>query len=299
MAGKAKHTLSGLVVSQAMRRQIIRLPRETAIDHSINHLIKYKLNALLVTGEAGEPVGVVSKSDIMGAYYAGLPIDSPLAHIMVGPPIFCGPEAALEAALETMRSSSVYRLYVREAEEGRVVGALAYPDIVGLLYKYCHNCEYSHLRQERKAVAGDEIKRFTVGELMTAEVQAVADTDTLLTAMEVLSTYRFGAVLVRDGAGAPCGVISKTDLALAYKHGLDPGTQAEKIMSSPVQLCGADDLLEDAIMAMIYSDVHRLFVRAAGSAAVVGVFSLSDAARIRSGSCHACISSRIRLGGTH
>lgn len=28
-----------------------------------------------------------------------------------------------------------------------VVGALAYPDIVGLLYQYCHDCEYNHLRQ--------------------------------------------------------------------------------------------------------------------------------------------------------
>ena len=242
-------------------------------------------------------MGVVSKSDIMGAYYAGLPIESPLELIMVGPPIFCGPEEALEVALETMRSSSVYRLYVMgvDAEEGRVVGALAYPDIVGLLYKHCHNCEYSHLRQKQTAGVEDERKRFTVGELMTAGVQAVAATDTILAAMEVLSAYRFGAVLVRDGVGAPCGVISKTDLALAYKHGLDTQTPAGEIMASPVRLCGADDLLEDAIMTMIYSDVHRLFVRAAGSEAVVGVFSLSDAARIRSGSCHACILSLIHI----
>jgi CBS domain-containing protein len=87
-------------------------------------------------------------------------------------------------------------------------------------------------------------------------------------------------------------------------------------MSAPVRHCRADQLVEDAIRTMIYSDVHRLFVKApaaaanaaakagaepgAGSAVVddeeiVGVFSLSDAARIRSGSCHACITSRIQL----
>jgi CBS domain-containing protein len=294
MTRVAKHTLSGLLVRRAMRRQVIALPQESSIDLSINHMIKYKINALLVTGEAGTPVGVVSKSDIMGAYYAGLPIASPLEHIMVGPPLFCRPDAALEEALDTMRTHSVYRLYVVKGDEDDLIGVLAYPDIVGLLYQYCHKCEYSHRHQAQAAGADDEIKRYRVAEVMTKDVQSVQATDTILTAMEVLSAYRFGAVLVRNGED-PCGVISKTDLALAYKHGVGPETAASEIMSAPVQLCRANDLMEDAIKTMIYSDVQRLFVKAALDDTVVGVFSLSDAARIRSGSCHACMTSRIQL----
>ena len=167
MNRKQKHTLSGLVVRQAMRRQIIQLAKETSIDHSINRLIKYKINAFLVTEQEGAPIGVVSKSDIMGAYYAEIPIESPLAHIMVGPPLFCQPEAALETALDTMRANNVYRLYVIGPEQQRVIGALAYPDIVGMLYKYCHECEYSHLRQKQKA-GPDAIKRYTVCLLYTS-----------------------------------------------------------------------------------------------------------------------------------
>ncbi|MDJ0781493.1 MAG: CBS domain-containing protein [Desulfosarcinaceae bacterium] len=298
MGSGARHTLSGLLVRQAMRRQLVRLPQETAIDHSINHLIKYKVNALLVTDAQDAPVGVVSKSDIMGAYYAGLPIAAPLAHIMVGPPLYCRSDDALEAALDTMRSNRVYRLYVSDTDDHRIVGALAYPDIVGLLYKYCHTCEFSH-RRRQSAISADTIKRFVVGEVMTEGVQSVAATDSLLAVIELLSTYRFGAVLVRDGRGFPSGVISKTDLALAYKHGVDLEAAASSVMSAPVELCRTDALLEDAIKTMIYSDIHRLFVAAADGGAsaadVVGVFSLSDAARIRSGSCHACITSRIQL----
>jgi CBS domain-containing protein len=316
MARSTKSTLSGLVVRQAMRRLTVQLPMETSIDHSINHLIKYKVNAVLVLGPEGKAVGVVSKSDIMGAYYAGLPIDSPLEHIMVGPPLFCRPEVALEDALDTMRTHGVYRLYVAEGKDDRILGALAYPDIVGLLYKFCHNCEYSHRHRqlgEGLADTGGERKRYRVGEVMTKAVQAVATTDPVLQAIEVLSTYRFGAVLVHNAAQLPCGVVSKTDLTLAYKHAVDPETPAGDIMSAPVQVCRTDDLLEDAIKTMIYSDVHRLFVQSAAStakagagavavpgaraaaSAVVGVFSLTDAARLRSGSCHACISSRIQL----
>jgi CBS domain-containing protein len=294
MSKFGKNTLSGLVVGQAMRRQVIQLIKDTTIANSINALIKYKINALLATDQVGEPIGVLSKTDIMGAYYAGLPIDSPLEDIMSKPPLFCKPEDGLEKALQIMHAKGIYRLYVTNPVNNLVVGALAYPDIVGLLYRYCHDCEYNHFRQKNKTNT-DSIKRFSIKEIMTNEVKSVLIDDSLLQVMEELSMYRFGAILVKDREGSPCGVISKTDLTLAYKHGVDSETPAEAIMSSPVQSCGADVLLEDAIRKMILSDVHRLFVHQSKPNGLVGVISLSDAARIRSGSCHACISSRIKL----
>jgi hypothetical protein len=45
---------------------------------------------------------------------------------------------------------------------------------------------------------------------------------------------------------------------------------------------------------MIFSDVSRLFVYRESPRHIVGVFSLSDATRFRSGTCRACVSSRIR-----
>jgi predicted transcriptional regulator len=294
MSKSDKNTLSGLIVSQAMRRQVIQLFKETTVANSINALIKYKVNAFLTTDQDGKPTGVLSKTDIMGAYYAGLPIDSPVEDIMSKPPLFCNPEDALDNALQIMHSHRIYRLYVTDSENKNVVGALAYPDIVGLLYKYCYDCEYGHSRQKNKSLP-DSIKRIFVKDVMTKEVKSVFNDDSLLQVMEELSVYRFGAILVNNRENYPCGVISKTDLALAYKHGIDSDAQAETIMSSPVQNCSADELLEDAIRKMIFSDVHRLFVYQSKPIELVGVISLSDAARIRSGSCHACISSRIKL----
>jgi predicted transcriptional regulator len=289
-----KNTLSGHVVSQAMRRQVVQLIKDTTITNSINALIKYKVNALLTTDQSGQPVGVLSKTDIMSAYYASLPIDSPIEDIMSKPPLFCNPEDALDKALQIMHSQRIYRLYVIDSENNNVVGALAYPDIVGLLYKCCHDCGYSHVRQKNKTMP-DPIKRFLVKEIMTEEVKSVFKDDSLLQVMEELSVYRFGALLVKNRENTPCGVISKTDLILAYKHEIDSEARAETITSAPVQSCSADELLEDAIRKMIFSDVHRLFVYQSKPVGLFGVLSLSDAARIRSGSCHACISSRIKL----
>ncbi|MDK9706414.1 MAG: CBS domain-containing protein [Desulforhopalus sp.] len=233
------NTLRNLSVSRAMRRQVICLEQDKSIGHGINIIIKHKVNALLVVDSQQQPIGVVSKTDIMGAYYAGLPIDSPLEDIMVSPPLFCKAADSLETALEQMRSHRVYRLYVAGDQGEELVGALAYPDIVGMLYQYCRQCEYSHLNRKKHSGESESLRRFKVKELMTAGVKSLAAQETLSTVMESLSAYRFGAMLITDESGLPCGVISKTDLALAYKRGISTGESAAKVMSTPVHTCDA------------------------------------------------------------
>jgi CBS domain-containing protein len=290
-----RSVLRGLPVEEAMRRQVIHLRKTATIDKCINYLIRYKVSALLATDEEDQAVGVVSKTDIMGAYYASLPIESPLEHIMSSPPLFCRPQDSLESALDKMRSKAIYRLYALEPDSEKVVGVLAYPDIVGLLYRYCHSCEYSILGKRGKERIRNSVQRFKVKEVMTPSVKAIGQDESLLHIMERLSTYRFGAVLITDINHVPSGVVSKTDLILTYKHGVSSDVDAKAIMSYPVRSCEETEFLEDAIQTMIFSEVHRLFVHQGNPENIVGVLSLSDAARLRSGSCQACVSSRIKV----
>ena len=141
ISGK-RNVLSGLRVKEAMRRQVIHLPKSASLADSIVAFIKFKINAVLVTDTDEQPVGVVSKTDLMGAYYADLPISTPLEMIMVGPPLFCREDDFLEDSLDTMYGSGIHRLYVSGQDSG-TVGVLAYPDIVGLLYRFCRNCKMS------------------------------------------------------------------------------------------------------------------------------------------------------------
>ena len=288
-----KNTLSDVFVKDAMRRTTLSIPQNISIDFSINTLIKHKISGILALDDSGKPSGVVSKTDIIGAYYASLPIESPVEHIMASPPLLCSIDDPLETALEKMRESSVYRLYVTD-NEGNVIGSLAYPDIVGLLYRSCYECNYSHFRNSMDGDV-DTVKRLNVKDVVTLQFKTVSPADTLFKVMEELSIYRMGAILVVGDNNLPVGVISKTDLILAYKHGIDQESPASDIMTAPVQTCNDDDLLENAVRKMIFSDIHRLFVRNRDNGKIGGVFSLADAARCRSGSCHACISSRITI----
>jgi signal-transduction protein with cAMP-binding, CBS, and nucleotidyltransferase domain len=66
-------------------------------------------------------------------------------------------------------------------------------------------------------------------------------------------------------------------------------------MSSPVQAVDGSAPLVSALKTMIFGDVHRLFVYQGSLQNLVGVLSLSDVARFRSGTCRACLVSRIKI----
>ncbi len=131
---------------------------------------------------------------------------------------------------------------------------------------------------------------------MTTGVESLPENASLLEVMAGLAANRLAAELIRGADGRPLGVVSKTDLILAYKHGLPHDTPARDIMSAPLRACRQDDFLALAIQDMIFWDIHRLFVaKREEPQEIVGVLSLSDAARFRSGTCRACLVSRISV----
>jgi CBS domain-containing protein len=289
---KQRHVLSGLKVKEAMRRQVIKLPKNTPIDYCINRMIKYKINSILLLDEKQRPGGVVSKTDIMSAFYAGFAINTPADNIMVAPPLYCYPDDELESSLDSMYQNGVHRLYVLGADANEVTGIIAYPDIVGLLYRYCRTCDKGLLKTRRRK-AEDDYQRLKVKDVMTASVTAYYANDALVTIIEGLTEHRCGAVLITDALNRAVGVVSKSDLIVAYKHNIAVDVEAEAVMSTPVKTCHAEAELSAAIQQMLLRDVQRIFVHGSDPVNIVGVLSLSDAARFRSGSCRACTSSRL------
>jgi CBS domain-containing protein len=228
----------------------------------------------------------------MSAFYAGFPTHTPVEDIMVGPPLYCYPDDELESSLDVMQHNRVHRLYVLGADASEVIGVLAYPDIVGLLYRYCRACDKGLLKTRRRQ-AEDDYRRLKVKDVMTTSVTAYHENDALVTVIEGLTEHRCGAVLITDTQNKAVGVVSKSDLIVAYKHGVAVDVEADIVMSTPVKSCHGEAELSDAIQQMLLRDVQRIFVHASDPTEIVGVLSLSDAARFRSGSCRACTASRL------
>lgn len=287
--------LSGLNVAQAMRKLICRLSRGATIQQAIRHTVKYKINAVLIHDERGEAVGVVSKVNILGGYYAGLPITAPVDAIMVSPPLFCRVDDSLDSVLDHMRRARVQRLYVVGEEPRKVVGVLAYADILGMLYKYCHECKHRTLRELEADCPKKVADEFRVGELMTTTFRAHEEDDSLFQIMETMSANRLRTVLIKGRDGLPRGVVTTTDLTLAYLHGVPASTTARSVMSGPARTCAYGERLIEAVKKMIFWDLDSLYVHKEGAADIVGVVTLAEVARVRSGSCRACMISRIDL----
>lgn len=290
--GRNSPIFSKLTVKDTMRRRAISLGATDSIAMATAVLIKHKLNSLLIHDDNEMPAGVVTKTEIAGAYYAGLPPATLLSDIMGAPVIQCAEDHSLEAALVTMQHHAIHRLYVVN-RAGIAVGTLAYPDIVGTLYRYCCNCPFGLRRRTSENDAGKV--RYTVKEVMTSSVVSVLSNCTIQESIEQLAAHGLGAVLVEALDGRAQGVISKTDIILAYKRDLDLENSVATIFHSPVAACHETTPLEEAIRQMIFAEVGRLFCYADSADQITGVLSLSDAARIRSGSCQACSSSRIEI----
>ncbi len=290
----SRSVLKGLLVEEAMRRQVIQLSRDVSLDKCINQLIKFKVNALLITDETGCPAGAVSKTDIIGAFYGGLPIAESLSiDIMNGPLLTCFPDDELGVALNLMRRNGVSQLFVQGAEPCSMVGTLSYSDVVALLYRYCRSCPKGAARRSELTDRSDRTKLLIVRDAMRTSVIFCRQEDSLAGVIERLTAHRLGAVLIQDAGGLPVGVISKTDIILAYRHGSSLEVEARSILKTPVESCDEDSLLSDAIRHMFLKDVQRLFAYAGDPSRIVGVLTLSDAAHTLSGSCRACMASRI------
>jgi signal-transduction protein with cAMP-binding, CBS, and nucleotidyltransferase domain len=139
----------------------------------------------------------------------------------------------------------------------------------------------------------ESVDRLRVREVMSTALHTCRSDTNLDDVIETLTVSRCGAALILDGANRPAGVISKSDLVLAYKHGRPISTPACEIMQHPVWSCAADSILAKALQEMLIRDIQQIFVYPEDPGNIVGALSLSDSARFRSGSCRACIPSRM------
>lgn len=286
-----KTILSKLLVKDAMRKDVIQLNQDSTVEKCIRYMIKFKVNAIMVFAEDYRDLGVISKTDLISLYYADIPLNITLKDVMNAPLLYCFPGDHLEKKLNYMNEKEIRRLYVLD-HNFRVVGVLAYSDIVGTLYRLCRKCSNNIFRQ-KKDIDFDYTERLKVKDAMSRNVKYCLDNETIQDLIENLAQNRFGAMLIKNSSGSPVGIASKTDLIWAYKHQISCENKIDQIMSRGIFSCPEDDLLANAIHNMIINDVQRFFVHKKSPDNIVGVLSLSDAARSRSGSCKACSASRI------
>jgi predicted transcriptional regulator len=108
-------------------------------------------------------------------------------------------------------------------------------------------------------------------------VSAVENSDSLHSVVRVLLENDIGCVLVQE-EGKFLGIITKTDITMAYQEQLDPfQTKVKSIAKKYVFSCQEDDSLEKVASIMHNKRVHHIVVKKQSE--TVGIISAIDLIR--------------------
>jgi CBS domain-containing protein len=120
-----------------------------------------------------------------------------------------------------------------------------------------------------------------IREIMTESVVTAAPDTPAQGIAALMRDRNVGSVVLVDGAGRPCGMVTDRDLAIdVLAEGADPDVAAEQCATSPVVTGEADMELDEAAGLMVSHRIRRLPVLDAG--ALVGIVTLDDIA-VRTG----------------
>lgn len=124
----------------------------------------------------------------------------------------------------------------------------------------------------------------TIQDLMSSDVQFVAPTDSIRRAAQLMDEFDVGALPVLDG-DALVGMITDRDIAIrSSAKGKDPESdRVGNVMSPEVSTCHAAQSVDEVLSAMGDQQVRRVPVVDQGTHKLVGMVSLGDLSRTRSG----------------
>jgi crotonyl-CoA carboxylase/reductase len=122
-------------VGQIMSRKVISCPLGTSVADVVKQLVEEKVHAVFVVDANGNPVGVVSQTDIVLARQ-GRTLEATRAltarDVMTPGTLKCHPDTPLHDAVTLMTRNRVHRLLVTEADGAneKMVGVVSFTDVV-------------------------------------------------------------------------------------------------------------------------------------------------------------------------
>jgi CBS domain-containing protein len=227
-----------------MHPGLITCPPETSIGQAAALLVSHRVHALIVAAEGGEPLGVLSDTDLLAGEWLstdaeGLEVMLAMTagDLLTAPIVTVPADATASEAAARLQAERISRLLV--VEDGRPVGVVTVSNLVASL---------ARASTERRCVA-DVMSR--------GIVVCLADT-TVPAAARAMSERRSRSLVVVDAQGKPLGVVTGFDLLAHSGPGGAVRTVAD-LMRPPLTI-SPDASLRDAADLMLKHEVHRLLV---------------------------------------
>jgi len=123
--------LGSLRVRDVMTPEPVSLPPSATVAEAVRVMAERNIGSVLVVGEDGRLLGIVSERDIIRRVLAAgrRPEETTLEEIMTRDPVTVDPEATVEEALRAMARIRVRHLPVVDKSTGRLVGVVSIRDV--------------------------------------------------------------------------------------------------------------------------------------------------------------------------
>jgi CBS domain-containing protein len=231
-------------IRDLMRPTLITCPHTATLGQVAAGLVRQRVHALIVTGAAGQPLGLLSDIDLLaGEWLSTDPESLVRMRTMTAGELMSAPLKAIEAdapvseAAARMRAEQIHRLLV--TDRGQAVGVISVSDIVANL---------GHGAVERR----------TVADVMTRALFVCRDGTPLAAVARAMTQHRSRSMVVVGHTGRPLGIITGLDL-LAFDEATIETQTVSEIMRVPITIQPTASLPEAANL-MIQSHIHRLLV---------------------------------------
>jgi CBS domain-containing protein len=150
--------------------EVVSVRADAPVQAAIAAMKEHAVGCVAVTGESGEPVGLLTDRDVaLRAIARGADCSTtPVSAVMSSPAIACNSTVPLEQIVEAMRTHAVRRVLIKR--DGRLTGMVTFDDLIAAFGDELHSLGEVARRQIHR-----EQRRVQVGRVREEVVEKLQD----------------------------------------------------------------------------------------------------------------------------
>lgn len=234
-------------INDLMHKGLITCPPEASLGRIAAMLTNHHVHALLVADEPGQPLGIISDFDLLAGEWLSVDEESlntmrklRARDLMTSPIESVELNASVNEVAKRMADKAIHRVLVTDS--GKAVGVISISDLVAGI------------------AAQEEIKRETVGDVMSDTFLVCREDNTVLSAARTMTQSGWRSIIVVNARGKLQGVITGRDLVALAGRTVDPDLKVSELMNQDLITTDINSSLQEAADMMIQNHCHRVIV---------------------------------------
>ena len=212
---KTVRTLDKIMLEEIMSRSTVTITvgQHDHIEQCAIRMVTFQISSIIVVDDEGKLVGITTKSDLVKNFsnlYTGI---YKVKDYMSKKVVTCRKSDSLPFTLNMLNRNKISRLVVTD-DVGKPIGVISYDT-------FLRNSEYFKIGKHdtrEYLLPNLSAKELKVGNLIADDLLTIESEDDLSKAAKLMTKYKVSGIPTVDKDGNLEGMISSTDIVLAYSQ---------------------------------------------------------------------------------